>query len=220
MSARDRGGDGLEFGGITRVHLLPPEIEGLRKVRATRRSLLGALAASVLVVIVAVGAVSILLASAIQAQAGEQQAGVRMAVELKKYSSVTGVQNQVDAILAAQPVGVVGEILWTPFIASVQATLPAGATITNFIARLDVLDAPDGTAAVPLTGDHVATVSVTAQGPQDVLTGWLAQLTTIKGVVGATPGDFSIDEASGEYVVNVDLLVNSDVVADRFKVGG
>lgn len=216
MSARERSIDGLELGGNPRVHLLPPEIEGLRKVRATRRTLLGALAAAVLIVIVAVGGVSILLASAIQAQASEQQSGVRLAAELKKYSSVTGVQAQVDAILAGQPVGVAGEILWSPFIASVQATVPEGAAITNFIARLDV---PDGTVANPLTSDHVATVSVTAQGPQDVLTGWLAKLTTIKGVVGATPGDFAVDESSGTYVVNVDLLVNSDVVADRFKTG-
>jgi hypothetical protein len=140
-----------------------------------------------------------------------------LATQLKKYSAVTGVQSQVDAIIATQPTGVAGEILWAPFIATVQATLPAGTVITNFTAKLDAVGS-DGTTNL-LVGDHVATVSVTAQGPQDILTGWLAQLTSIKGVVGATPGDFAIGTDPGQYVVNVDLLVNSDVVADRFKTG-
>ncbi len=217
MSANDKAWGALELGGIPRVHLLPPEIEGQRRDKAVRRSLLRGLVAAVLLVIVAIGGVSLLLSTAIVNQATEQAQGSLLATQLKKYSAVIGIQSQVDAITTAQPVGVTGEILWAPFIASVQATLPTGTAITSFTASLDAVG-DDGTTK-PLVGDHIATISVTAQGPQDILTGWLAQLTSIKGVVGATPGEFAISPDPGQYVVNVDLFVNNDVVADRFKPG-
>lgn len=206
--------DILELGGVPRVHLLPPEIEGQRKAKASRRLLLTGLAAAVLAVIVAIGGASLFLATAMANQANTQAQGVLLATQLKKYSSVTGVQNQLDAITAAQPVGVAGEILWAPFMATLQATLPEGTSITSFTALLDSATADPGTN--PLISDHVATISVTAQGAQDVLTGWLARLTSVKGVVGATPGDFAIGTEPGQYVVNVDLLISGDVVAERF----
>ncbi len=217
MSGSRRGGDGLELGAVPRVHLLPPEVEGQRKVKAFRRSLLAGLAFAVLAVIIATGGVSLLLAGALAAQAVEQAQAVSIATQLKKYSSVTGVQTQVDAITAAQPVAVDREILWSPFMATLQATLPAGVVVTSFTAQLN----PAGTTVTtnPLVGDHVATISVTARGPQSVLTDWLGQLTTVKGVVGATPGAFSISPDPAQYVVNVDLLINSDVTAHRFPAG-
>jgi len=217
MTGRGKASEALVLGGIPRVHLLPPEIEGQRKVKAFRRSLLAGLAVTILVVIVAVGGVSLFLGTAVAGQANEQAQGVLLATQLKKYSSVTGVQSQVDAITVAQPVGVTGEILWAPFMASLQATLPAGITLTSFTAQLDAAGKTSTTN--PLVNDHVATISVTAQGPQAVLTGWLAQLTGIKGIVGATPGAFSISPDPAQYVVNVDLLIGSDATAHRFTAG-
>ncbi len=218
MSARKVGGDGLVVAGSPRVHLLPPEIEGQRKERAFRRTLVAVLAGSVLLVIIAVGAISLLLAVSLAGQAAEQQQGVLLAQQLKKYSSVTGVQTQVDRITGAQPVAVKGEILWEPFIASIQGTLPAGVSITSFTAKLDP-SSGGAAAGDPLTGEHVAIVSVTALGPQDLLTPWLNKLLTLKGVVNATPGAVAISPDPAFYVVNVDLLISSDVVANRFVVG-
>lgn len=219
MSALGKTNDVLQLGAVPRVHLLPPEVEAQRKVRALRRSLLFGLAAAVVVVIAAVGGVSLLLAGTVAAQQQEQAQGLLLTTQIKKYSSVTAVQSQVDAITAAQPTAVPGEILWEPFMASLQATLPAGTTITNFTATLDSANADPSAAPAPLKGDHVATLSVTAVGPQDVLTAWLSQLTALKGVVNATPGDVSVSTDSGIYVANVDLLLGKVVVADRFKAG-
>jgi len=219
MSDQGKSTDPLELGGVPRVHLLPPEIEGQRKVRALRRSLLIGLAAAVIVAIAGVAGASLVLAGAIAAQQQEQAQGLLLTTQLKKYSAVTGVQTQVDAIIAGQPVAVSGEILWEPFIASLQATLPAGTAITSFKAKLDVAPADAALVPNPLQGDHVATLSVTATGPQESLTAWLSQLAGLKGVVNATPGDISISPDSGVYVTNVDLLLSKDVVADRFKAG-
>lgn len=218
MSAPRKDGDTLELGGLPRVHLLPPEIEVQRKVRAFRRSLLLGLAAAMIVAVAAIGGVSLLLAGTVAAQQQEQTQGLLLASQLKKYSAVTGIQTQVDAITAAQPIAVQGEILWQPFIASLQGTLPAGTSITSLIAKLDSADPAGAPATTPLKGDHVATLSVTAVGPQDALTTWLSQLPSLKGVVTSTPGDVSVSSA-GVYVANVDLLLGSDVVAERFKAG-
>lgn len=217
MIGRAKSAEGLVLGGVPRVHLLPPEVEGQRKVRAFRRSLLTGLAASVIVVILAIAATSLLLTSAVAQQADEQARGLLLATQLKKYSAVTGVQAQVDAITAAQPVAVQGEILWAPFVATLQASLPAGTSITSFTAKLD--QAGTDAATNPLLGAHVATLSVTAEGPQDILTTWLGQLTTLKGVVNSNPGAVAISPDPGLYVVNVDLLIGTDVIADRFKTG-
>jgi len=207
----------IVLGGPPRVHLLPPEIEGLRKVRAFRRTALAVLAASVLVVIVAIGAASLLLASSLAQQASEQAQGLQLATQIKKYSSVTGVQTQVDSITAAQPIAVKGEILWEPYIASIQATLPPGVVITSIIAKLDAAPAAGDSATTnPLNGDHVATVNVTAIGPQAAVTTWLTQLVTLKGVVTATPGAVAVSPDPSLYVANVDLLLSADVVAERF----
>lgn len=207
------------LGGPPRVHLLPPEIEGQRKVRAFRRSALAVLAATVLLVIVAIGAAYLLLAASLAQQASAQAQGLQLATQIKKYSSVTGVQTQVDNITSAQPIAVKGEILWEPYIASIQATLPAGVVITNIVSMLDPAPVAGSTSkSNPLNGDHVATVSVTAIGPQAQLTTWLTQLVKLKGVVTATPGAVAVSPDPALYVANVDLLLSADVVAARFPV--
>ncbi|MEP6481577.1 MAG: hypothetical protein ABJA94_06165 [Rhodoglobus sp.] len=169
------------------------------------------------VVILSVAGATVFLTSALAQQSDARDQGLILATQVKKYSAVTGVQSHVDAITTAQPVAVNGEILWTPFIATLQASLPAGTTISSIVAKLDL---PGSEAATnPLVGDHVATLSVTAAGPQNVVTAWLGQLTNLKGVVNATPGAVAISPDPGVYVVNVDLLIGSDAVADRFKTG-
>lgn len=219
MSTASKGAEFIALGDLPRVHLLPPEVEGQRKTRALRRTLLLGLAAAVVVAIVAIGGVSLVLAGATAVQQQEQAKGLLLTTQLKKYSSVTGVQNQLDAITASQPVGVSGEILWEPFIASLQATLPAGTSITSFIAKLNSAADDSATAVDPLNGDHVATVSVTAVGPQDSLTAWLSQLPALQGVVSSTPGDVSVSADPGIYVAKVDLNLSKDIVAERFKTG-
>ncbi len=211
--------DVLTLGGAPRVHLLPKEVEEQRKARSVRRLLLTALAGVVSLVVVGVAIASLGLGSANSGQAIEKARSVALAAELNKYVSITSTQNALDDIKKVQPVATDGEILWTPFIGSLQATLPAGTTISDLIAKLDPASATSARgAANPLLNAHVATLSVTARGSQLSISAWLGNLLALKGVANVSPGTISRDP-SGDYTADVDLLLNSDIVAHRFAKG-
>jgi hypothetical protein len=206
--------DVLTIGGVPRVHLLPKEVEVQRKAKALRRYLLMGLAGVVALVAVGYGVASLSVASAVAGQATEQARSLQLITEQGKYNAVTTVQNQVDDIKGLQPVIVNGEILWADYIGQLQGTLPAGVSLSNIKARLDTTAGGDST--VPLQGEHVATISATANGSQALLSQWLTQVITLKGVVNATPGTIAVTGTPGVYSVNVTIGVNSDVIATRF----
>lgn len=212
--------DSLVFGGVPQVHLLPTEIDEQRKAQAFRRKLLIGLGAVVAIAIVATGVASFGLASANSAQALEQERTASLTAEQSKYAAVTSVQGQVSDIQAVQPIAVGGEILWAPYVESVRATLPGDTTITAFKAVMTpTVAAASGTVVNPLDADHVAVLSVTALGPQTSVQAWLAQLPSVKGVVGATPGAVTFSPTTGLYSADVDLQVSKDVIATRFAKG-
>ena len=210
--------DALVLGGTPRAHLLPKEVAAQRKAKSLRRNLLLGLAGVVVVVIGGVAFVSIQLAAANADQLTAQSQTAALTAQQRKYGAVTSVQSQVQDIKTVQPLAVSGEILWGPYIESLQATLPAGVTIVQFDAKLaqaptSATSAP--TAATPLQGDHVATLSVTAMGPQAAISQWLAIVPSLKGVVNSNPGAVAVSP-DGQYKANVDLLIGKDVLAQRF----
>lgn len=208
--------EALVLGASPRVHLLPKEVDVQRKARSTRRMLLMGLGGAVVVVIIGVGVASLGLVAASSGQATEQAKAGAITAELGKYGAVTAIQNQVNQIQQVQPVATEGEILWAGYIASLQATLPASTSITSFKATLDPADT-SATDSNPLVGDHVATVAVTAVGPQADLQAWLAALPSLKGTVAATPGNVAVSTTAGLYQADVNILVNSDVLSTRFS---
>jgi uncharacterized membrane protein YidH (DUF202 family) len=211
----------LVLGGVPRVHLLPKEVAERRKSLAIRRGLLTGLGAAVVLVVIGVAVASFGLATANSNQSSEQSKTALVLTQLSKFSAVTTVQGQVDDVKTTQPVATQGEILWAPYIASLQTTLPAGVSITAFVAKLDapVAAVPAGTATNPLIGNHVATLSVTAVGTQSSVTDWLLHVTALKGIVNATPGAVALSPITKLYTVNVDLLVSDVVLAHRFSEG-
>jgi len=214
-----KSADVLTLGGAPRVHLLPKEVEEQRKSRSVRRLLLTALASVVALVVIGVGIASLGLGSATSGQATEQARSAALSAQLNKYASVTSIQSTLNDIKNLQPVATDGEILWTPFIASLQGTLPAGTTISSVTAKLDPASAISaGASANPLLNTHVATLSVTAVGSQADISAWLGNLSVLKGVANVSPGAISL-AASGGYTADVDLLLNSDVVAHPFANG-
>jgi hypothetical protein len=208
--------DSLVLGASPRVHLLPKEVDAQRKARSLRRTLLMGLGGAVAVVVIGVAIASIGLVTATAGQASEQAKAGAITAQLGKYGAVTSVQGQVSQIQAVQPVATKGEILWAAYVSSLQATLPAGTTITAFKATLDPTDStvPESN---PLVGDHVATVAVTAVGPQAAVQAWLAVLPSLKGTVAATPGNVAVSTTPGMYQADVNILVNSDVLSTRFS---
>lgn len=202
----------LILGGMPRVRLLPREVGEGQKTRALRRHLLAGLVVIVVMAILAtVGATFALFAANAQL-ANEQSRSALLAASHAKYGNVTKLQSQVDQIVTSQPLADAGEILWAPYVQELQASLPAGTTITALTAAI----ATATSVTASLTPTHIAEVKITADSPQQPISDWLDNLAKVKGFVAAIPGSVTRVEDTGHYTVEVDLLVNSDALSERF----
>ena len=204
----------LILGGMPRVRLLPREVGEGQKTRALRRRLLAGLVVIVVVAILAtVGATFALFAANAQL-ANEQSRSALLAASRAKFGDVTKLQSQVDQIVTSQPLADAGEILWAPYVQEIQASLPEGTTITALTAATATATATPATAS--LTPPHIAEVKITADSPQQPISDWLDNLAKVKGFVAAIPGSVTRVQETGHYTVEVDLLVNSDALSERF----
>lgn len=209
----------LILGGIPRVRLLPREVGEGQKTRALRRRLLAGLAVVVLLAILGTVGATFALFTANAQLASEQSRSTLLATSRAKYGDVTKLQSQVDQIVTSQPLADAGEILWAPYLKQIQASLPAGTTITAFTASTGTAaTATATTAANSLTPIHIADVKITADSPQQPISDWLDNLAKVKGFVAALPGSVTRVETTGHYTVEVDFLVNSDALSKRFAL--
>jgi Tfp pilus assembly protein PilN len=206
----------LILGGTPRVRLLPREVGIGQKTRALRRRLLAGLVIVVILAILAPVGAPFALFTANAQLANEQSRSSLLAASRVKYSAVTTLQSQVDQIVTAQPSADVGEILWAPYLQGIQSTLPVGTTITAFTASTASTVTTPTTVTDTFTPSHVAEVKITADSPQQPISDWLDNLAKLKGVVAATPGSVTLDTTTGHYTVEVDLLVNSEALSQRF----
>lgn len=218
MKFTSASNDKPQFGGIARAHLLPLEVARGQKARAMRRLLLAGLAGAIALVLLGVGAATVGVVGANAALQQEQSNTTGIQAQLSKYGKVTSVQSQVADIQSAQTLGTTGEIAWMPYISSLQATLPAGTTITAFSTELDST-LTSTAVVVPLQGEHVATLKVTADSPKASISDWLDNLKTLKGFVSATPGSLALLPATGHYTVIVEVLIDKRAFANRFTDG-
>ncbi len=211
-------GDILVLGAIPRAHLLPLEVKAFQKAQGGRRLLISGLIGMIVVAILAVGAASFGLLNTNAKLSAEQARTSSLTAEQGKYRSVVTMQNQASDLADVQPIAATGEVLWQPYVASLQGTLPADTKITAFTAQLD--DAKSSTAVSgPLQGTHIATVTITADSPKASISDWLDNLAKLPGFVDATPGSVVLVPASSRYTVSVALHVNADAMANRFVAG-
>jgi len=202
------------LGGMPRVRLLPREVGEGQKTRALRRRLLAGLVVIVMIAILATVGASFALFAANAQLANEQSRSALLAASRAKYGDVTKLQSQVDQIVTSQPLADAGEILWAPYVQEIQASLPEGTTITALTAATATATATSVTAS--LTPPHIAEVKITADSPQQPISDWLDNLAKVKGFVAAIPGSVTRVQDTGHYTVEVDLLVNSDALSERF----
>lgn len=202
----------LILGGMPRVRLLPREVGEGQKTRTLRRRLLAGLVIVVVLAILSTVAATLVLFTSNAQLASEQSRSTLLAASRVKYADVTKLQSQVDQIVTSQPLADAGEILWAPYLQEIQASLPAGTTITAFTAST----ATATSVTNALTPTHIADVKITADSPQQPISDWLDNLAKVKGFVAALPGSVTRVETTGHYTVEVDLLVNSDALSERF----
>jgi hypothetical protein len=215
MSTAKTTNDGVVLSGVPRVHLLPQEFVEARTAGVVRKRLIVGIIAAAVLVGAGAAAATYQLGVANSALAAEQARTALLGVETAKYGPVTTIQTQVGAITVAQPIASTGEILWGPYMAKVQATLPAGTGITAFTAKL-ADSAVVGTVPKPMEAPHIAVLSLTADSPQASVSDWLDNLAKLPGFVSATPGNVVRVAETGRYTVNVDLLLDKDVLSLQF----
>ena len=138
-----------------------------------------------------------------------------MVAEQAKYSDVTVVKSSIALIKAGQVVGDSSEIDWQAYLTKLQATLPAGVTLTTVTVDSATPLKPYAQTTTPLQGGRIAELQFTASSPSlPSIPVWLNGLKSLPGFVDATPG--SVTLATGGYTADVTMHINSDALANRF----
>jgi hypothetical protein len=207
----------LSIGGEPRVHLLPAEVSERKKLRALKRRLGFAAIATVVVVAAGYGGVSVELASAQSDLTAAQTQTAQLAAQQAKYSAVTKVKSDSASIQAAQKSITSAEVIWKPYVAQVEASLPAGGAIVDFTGSVD---APFGatsttTQTSTLGQPHVATIQLTATMNQNPIGGWLTTLPSLPGFVDAIPDSVTL-KTDGTYTVVVTIHLDSKALSTRY----
>jgi hypothetical protein len=180
----------------------------------------------VVVLVIAGYGLATLSLTAAQAQlAAAQSTTAQLITEQGKYGAVTKVNADINSILQSQKTATSQEIIWSDYLATLESTLPAGASITAGTAVIDSpLSSPTGSAATttaPLQGPRIATLTATVLIPQSEIPGWLNTLPALKGFVDATPNSVTSSGAGPNiYQLAVTIHLNADAVSNRFTSNG
>ena len=207
------GAGALTIGGEPRVHLLPVDVIERKKLKIVKRRVATGVVLALVLCGIAGGAASLSLDQAALTAAQSQTS--QLLAQEGKYGQVNKIKTDIASIKSAQKTGTVQEILWSPFVTSLQATLPAGASLTQVTAAIDSPFSTTDTEAVPLVGAHIATVNLTLVMPQNTIPTWLNSLSTLKGFVTAVP-DSVTNNAVGTYNVTATIYLNEAALSDRF----
>jgi len=215
VSVTTRGASVLVVGGEPRVHLLPKEVIERKKSKAINRRLGFGVVGVVVVVGLGLAAATLEMTSAQSSLDSAQAQSAALLSQRAKYGVVTKIKADAAAIQSSQKQATAQEIAWQPYVASIQNTLPAGASITSINVGIDSPFAAPAVSTIPLQGPRIATVKATLSMQQATISSWLDSLANVKGFVDATPDSVNI-ATDGSYVVSVTIHVNSDALANRF----
>jgi Tfp pilus assembly protein PilN len=202
-------------GGLPRVDLLPPEVRAERRSGVVvRRAWMGVVGAAVVVGIAAGGATlgSIEASDDLLAAQAETQ---QLLLAQGRYTEVREVKSDIQLLTAAQTVAGATEIPWPSYLAQIQATLPAGVTITTITIDQASPIADYEQSETPLQGARVGTVTFAAQSTTlPSVPDWLDGLAALPGYTDATPGSVSLEE--GVYEATVTMHIDQGAFSDRF----
>ena len=218
MSAKSSSGR-LVIGGAPRASLLPPEVAQSVKAKSMRRTLVGVVILSVLVVGAASGAAGLFVVTSQLALDGADQRTQALLAQQGEYAEVREISQTLELTKEARTLGTSTEINWKSYVASIQAILPAGTVVTNFSAETATPTTPFAQATAPLQGTRIGELTFTGNSASlpDVQV-WLDALSGLKGFVDATPGSVTLVEESGMYTVSITMHINSEAYTNRFVV--
>jgi len=214
--SRHSGTDDLVIGGEPRVDLLPPVIKARQKAK-TLRKILGA---SVVAVIVMVGA-GVVVASW-QANLSQEELAVAQArtaellQEQTKFVEVRVVQDEVDAVGAARRIGASTEVDWQGYFAGIRAVIPADVTIDSLAVDSESPLVAYGQPEAPLQEARIATLVIGLTSPSlPTVPEWLNAIKTLPGYADSTPGSITQNE-TGAYLVTLTVHIGEGARSNRF----
>jgi Tfp pilus assembly protein PilN len=199
-----------------RANLLPPEIGENHKRRAVRRGLRFIIVAAVLVAVLGTGGAWYYSFSAQQGLAEAQTETQRLAAEHAKYADVAKTITGIAAGKAAVHVGGGTDIDWSAYLTKLQATLPAGVTLTNV--DIESADSQSGfqQSTIPLEGQRIATLTFEAATPTlPSIPDWINSLSGLPGFVDASPNN--VQQGADGYTAGVTMHIDTDAYSNRFN---
>ncbi|WP_157157212.1 hypothetical protein [Diaminobutyricimonas sp. LJ205] len=210
----------LVIGGAPKADLLPPSIREARKFRGVARLLVAAVIVVALVVAAGVGLAFVRAMSSQADLLAEQERTTALLLEQQKYAEARDAARQVDGAKIAMMLGTTTEIDWKASLDEINATLPAGLTLTSVV--FDALAPGEAVPVVemPLQEDWVATLTLTAASPTvpDVES-WLNNLVSITGFAGVAPPVTVTGDADQGYVAAVKINLSDEAYLLRFQAG-
>lgn len=214
MSVLTRKPPALQLGAVPRADLLPPEIALEAKERSQRRGLVTGVIVFAVIVASAYAGATYLTLNADAELAASQQRTTDLLTEQSKYSEIRTLTGKVDQIKMDQQRGTSTEIDWKKYLLSVEAVLPAGATLRTAAITSSTPLSPLEVSTSPLESDRIAEIIFTAT-TKDVpdIVQLIDSLSELPGYTDATP---SVETGTPGYALTVTMHVNSDALANRF----
>ena len=214
ITPRELRGGGLIVAS-PRVDLLPPEIGERNKAKGVRRGLRAIIFLTVIVVLVAIGGAWYLTTNAVLGLSAEQHRTTTLAQQKNQYADVSTAQRAIELGEAAQRVAGSTEIDWQDYLQHLQASLPAGVTLTAVVTDSETATTAYSQSDVPLEGSRIATLTFTATSSTlPIIPEWLDALRKLPGFVDATPASVALDE--GGYTVTITMHINDGAFSYRF----
>ena len=207
----------IALGGEPRVNLLPPEVALRKKARGVRR---GLIALVIAVVVLVAGGYAFAAFRSIEAQAGlavAQQRTQGLLTDQLKYTDVTLVTGNVQAVKDARTVGTSTEVAWNDYYVKIRDILPVGAALETFTVDGRAPWEPEFLPAGPLREPRAATITfvLVANAPIDYQA-FAKKLAAIDGFADASP---DVLEQNGAYKATFTLTLNTDALSGRFPAG-
>jgi Tfp pilus assembly protein PilN len=207
----------LILGGVPRADLLPQEVRNQQRGKALVRKLIVGLVILAVLVAGGIGFATVRSMTAGVLLTAERARTDALLAEQLTYAEARSVNNAITLAVTAREVGMATEIDWEAYLAEIDATIPAGISLTSIrvdsISPAEALVVPEA----PLQGESVATISIeaTSQSVPEVET-WLDQMETLTGFAGiAPPVQIDGNEQAG-FVVTIQVQVNKDAFLNRF----
>jgi hypothetical protein len=206
----------IVVGGDARADFLPLDVRARVRGKATRRALIGVVLLTLVVIACATAWASVAAAQSQSALADERARTEDLLARQSEFTVARNLSNEVETAIAARRVASSTEVLWAPYLASIDAVLPEGTTYSTFSIDTGSPIEPYEQPATPLQVPRIGTVAITATTTSYAAAHeWVEALEDTPGF-----GDVTLNDATrvdgDSYDVTITMHVTSDLLADRF----